>query len=166
MPLPTRIFSFFRTAARGLEAQRMAMSAATENIANAATTRTDEGTPYAIKRAVHTNPEVRNRRFYELLSRLRTAPRTQDSRHSSSPSLLTRLPEAELGPETTIAETLRLRYEYDPTHPHADANGYVAYPDVNVVEEMAHLISANRIYEANLSTIQAAKEIIKRTLEI
>jgi flagellar basal-body rod protein FlgC len=54
----------------------------------------------------------------------------------------------------------------DPTHPHADAEGYVEYPDVNIVEEMAHMVSANRIYEANLSAVQAAKEMIKRTLEI
>jgi len=166
MPLSPRIFSFFRTAARGLEAQRIAIGAATENIANAATTRTADGTPYALKQAVHTSEEARYQRFSRLLERLQTSLRTSDPRHSPTLSLRAKLPEAELGPETTIAEVVRLRYEYDPTHPHADANGYVAYPDVNVVEEMARLISANRLYEANLSTIQAAKEMIKRTFEI
>ena len=130
-----RIFSVFRTAARGLEAQRIALGAASENVANAATSRTADGTPYAIKHAVH-----------EALYR--------------------RLPDQDLGPETEIAEETRLRLEYDPTHPHANADGYVEYPDVNVVEEMARMMSANRIYEANLSTVQAAKEMIKRMLEI
>lgn len=166
MPLPPRIFSFFRTAARGLEAQRIAIGVATENIANAATSRSAEGTPYALKQAVHTAAETRYQRFGRLLERMQTSLRTSDPRHSPTLSLRTKLPEAELGPETTIEEVVQLRYEYDPTHPHADANGYVAYPDINVVEEMARLISANRIYEANLSTIQAAKEMIKRTLEI
>ena len=59
-----------------------------------------------------------------------------------------------------------LRTEYDPMHPHADENGYVQYPDINVVDEMARMMSANRIYEANLTAVQAAKEMIKRTLEI
>ncbi|MDX1532319.1 MAG: flagellar basal body rod C-terminal domain-containing protein, partial [Rhodothermales bacterium] len=72
----------------------------------------------------------------------------------------------DLGPRTEVVGEDRVRLEYDPTHPDADENGYVHYPDVNVVEEMAHLISANRVYEANLSTVQAAKEMIKRTLEI
>ena len=60
----------------------------------------------------------------------------------------------------------RERLEFDPDHPDADADGYVHYPDVNVVDEMARMISANRIYEANLTSVQATKEMIKRSLEI
>ncbi len=161
-----RIFSVFRTAARGMEAQRIALGAASENVANANTSRTANGTPYAVKHAVHEALGGRTIRFSHLLSRMRSEMQTSNTRHLGGASLHRRLPDQELGPQTEIAEEVRVRLEYDPTHPHANAEGYVAYPDVNVVEEMARMMSANRIYEANLSTVRAAKEMIKRTLEI
>ncbi len=166
MPSDPRIFSVFRTAARGMQAQRIALGAASENVANATTTRTANGTPYAIKHAVHEALGGRDLRFSYLLSRARGEMQTSDPRHLGGASLHRRLPDQEMGPETQIAEEARVRLEYDPTHPHANDDGYVAYPDVNVVEEMARMMSANRIYEANLSTVRAAKEMIKRTLEI
>ena len=89
-----------------------------------------------------------------------------DPRHAAGTSLSRRLPDVEMGPTTEVQEEVKLRAEYDPTHPHADASGYVHYPDVNVVDEMTRMISANRVYEANLSAVSAAKEMIKRTLEI
>ena len=161
-----RIFSVFRTAARGMQAQRIALGAASENVANATTTRTANGTPYAIKHAVHEALGGRDLRFSHLLNRVRGEMQTSDPRHLGGASLHRHLPEQELGPQTQIAEEVRERLEYDPSHPHANADGYVAYPDVNIVEEMARMMSANRIYEANLSTVRAAKEMIKRTLEI
>ena len=166
MLIKPRPFSIFRTAARGMEAQRIALGAASENIANANTTRTADGTPYAKKRAVHEVADPNYTRFSDLLSKMQTGLQTADPRHQASHSLHRNLPDTELGPVTEVQEDLQLRAEYDPTHPHADADGYVHYPDVNVVEEMARMISANRIYEANLSTVEAAKQMIKKTLEI
>lgn len=58
------------------------------------------------------------------------------------------------------------RLVYAPDHPHADKNGYVAYPEINVVNEMVNLISATRSYEANVTTLNAAKEIFLKALEI
>lgn len=164
--LENRYFSVFRTAARGLEAQRIAMATASENLANASTTRTPDGTPYAVKRAVHTASAERLDTFASMLNEMRTDLATTDPRHFENSSFALDLPDVELGPVTEVQEELQLRTEYDPSHPHADENGYVQYPDINVVEEMARMISANRIYEANLSAVQAAKEIVKRTLEI
>jgi flagellar basal-body rod protein FlgC len=60
----------------------------------------------------------------------------------------------------------RPRMEYDPEHPDADERGYVAYPDINVVEEMTHLIAASRAYEANLTAMAAAKDMAGKALEI
>ncbi len=159
-------FSVFRTAARGMEAQRIALATTSENIANATTSRTAEGTPYALKRAVHEAPAGQGQGFSRLLDRLRSEAQTSDPRHLPGAALNQQFPEMELGPQTEVQEDLRLRLEYDPSHPHANADGYVEYPDVNVVEEMARMISANRVYEANLATVQAAKEMIKRTMEI
>jgi flagellar basal-body rod protein FlgC len=71
-----------------------------------------------------------------------------------------------MGPEFRVTESENFRFEFDPNHPDADENGMVKYPDVDLVREMTQLISANRMYEANLSSVQAEKEIIRKSLEI
>ncbi|TEB11161.1 flagellar basal body rod protein FlgC [Pelotomaculum propionicicum] len=58
------------------------------------------------------------------------------------------------------------RLVYDPSHPHADAKGYVAYPNINVVNEMVNMITATRAYEANVTALNAAKDIALKALEI
>ena len=162
---PTRSFSPFQIAARGLEAQRVAMGAATENIANATTTRTEDGTPYRLQRVVQTAPRAL-RRFGSALRQAQLQMASTDPHHLGGVRRTAARIEGDLGPTTTVERLDRERTEYDPDHPDADAAGYVHFPDVNVVDEMARMISANRIYEANLSTVQATKEMIKRSLEI
>ena len=162
---PTRSFSPFQIAARGLEAQRLAMGAATENIANATTTRTADGTPYRLQRAVQTAPRA-ERSFGGTLREARLKVETTSGQHRGGLRRGTPAALGELGPQTEIVRVEGERTEYDPSHPDADADGYVHYPDVNVVDEMARMISANRIYEANLTSVQATKEMIKRSLEI
>ena len=56
--------------------------------------------------------------------------------------------------------------QYDPSHPDADQQGYVAMPNINVVEEMADMITATRVYDANVMAAQAAKNMALKTLEI
>ena len=162
---PIRSFSPFRTAARGLEAQRIALGVATENVANATTTRTADGAPFQPKRAVHRAPGAL-RRFEASLQGATLSLRTSDPRHLGGTTRSRLAGGTELGPQTEVVGEARERLEYDPTHPDADADGYVHYPDVNVVDEMARMISANRIYEANLTSVNAAKEMIKRSLDI
>jgi flagellar basal-body rod protein FlgC len=58
------------------------------------------------------------------------------------------------------------RIVYEPTHPYADEKGYVAYPNINVVNEMVNMISATRAYEANVTALNAAKDIALKALEI
>ena len=55
---------------------------------------------------------------------------------------------------------------YDPGHPDADANGYVQYPNVRVTDEMVDMMEARRIYEANATVFQAAKQLLRRALDI
>lgn len=161
-----RFFSVFRAAARGMEAQRIAMGASAENLANANTSRTADGTPYTTKRATHAVEDEGYARFSSVLRRAQGTLQRSDGRHLGGSSLRRRLSDAELGPLTEVEEVERERLEYDPGHPDADAQGYVRYPDINVVEEMTRMMSANRIYEANLASVKATKEMIKRTLEI
>jgi flagellar basal-body rod protein FlgC len=65
-----------------------------------------------------------------------------------------------------VEDTSPPRLQYDPNHPDADAKGYVAMPNVNVMEEMADMIVATRAYEANITAAQAAKSMALKTLEL
>jgi flagellar basal-body rod protein FlgC len=56
--------------------------------------------------------------------------------------------------------------KYDPRHPHADDRGYVAMPNINIMEEMVNMISATRGYEANVTALKAAKDMAMKALEI
>ena len=166
MAPPIRFFSALRTASRGMEAQRRALSAATENIANATTSSTEDGTPYAIKRAVHEVGDGNYNRFGRLLGQRKTELRATDARHLQGASLRPPQAEGNMGPVTEIEEFEEERLEYDPEHPDADEEGYVHYPDVNVAEEMTRMISANRIYEANLKAVKSTKSMVKQTLQM
>lgn len=156
--------SIFRTAARGMESQRLAVAASTENLANAQTTRTEDGEPYFVKRAVQEGPGPD--RFGRMLHRHTLELRTTNAQHRTEPVGLRAGALRDRGPAAEIVGLDQERLEYDPSHPHADAFGYVRYADINVAEEMARLISAQRVYEANLTSVEAAKEMLKRTMEI
>lgn len=160
-----RFFSVFKTAGRGLAAQRRQISIAAENIANANTTRTAGGGPYRPKTL---QLSVGDRgRFEQALEESLLQMNTTQSGHMAEPSPVDSGAGTEdLGPRAQVVEQERYRYEYDPDHPDADENGMVRYPDVDMVEEMTRMVSANRLYEANLSVIEAEKEIIKRSFEI
>ncbi len=167
MPVGNHFIQVFRVAARGLNGQRAAIGAATENIANAGVSRTANGESYKIKRAVQRAETASESRFAKTLSRFRMNTTRTDSAHLPQPAgPSSNTPLFEAGPTTEIQETEKMRMEFDPSHPDADENGYVQYPDVNVVEEMASIVSANRLYEANLASVQAAREMIKRTIDI
>ena len=164
MPTPP-LFAAFRAAARGLQAQRISMQAASENIANATTTWTEEGGPYRVQRTLQFAPQGYTA-FGGSLRQAQLSLTRSNGSHLSGHDIRRVGSPTELGPETSLIELDSERVEFDPEHPDADFDGYVHYPDVNVVTEMAHLISANRIYEANLSSLTAAKEMLKETLSI
>lgn len=171
MKIGQHFFQVYRVSAKGLEAQRTAMGTATENIANAQTTRTADGTPYKAKRSVQVLDKSTGITFANTLAKLsnrlgfnRTSDLHRQPADRSSDPL--RSATTELAPETEIVESDSVRMEFDPTHPDADENGYVAYPDVDVIQEMAELVSANRLYEANLASVQAMTQAIKRTIDI
>jgi flagellar basal-body rod protein FlgC len=73
---------------------------------------------------------------------------------------------ANMGPSFEVAEENNFRYEYDPNHPDANKDGMVKYPDIDMIREMTEMVSANKLYEANLSSIEAEKEIMKRSMQI
>ena len=132
----------------GLSAQRLRMNVIAANLANANTTRTPEGGPYKPQHVIfgaqpHLSP------FAQLLDR-------QQIEHGISPVQVVDI----------VRDPQGVRLEYDPNHPDANNAGYVAYPDINVVQEMVDLIAATRSYEANVTTINAAKDMAQRALQI
>lgn len=159
-----RFFSVFKTSGNALAIQRRKVQIASENLANSQTTETGNG-PYKPKRLHLTQPEASGFRQTLLNSVLKM--RADSDLHLEEPQTDQQLDETvNLAPSARIVEEERFRYEYDPGHPDADSNGMVRYPDVDTIEEMTRLVSANRLYEANLSVIEAEKEIIKRSFEI
>lgn len=136
-----------RVSASGLSAQRQRMNTISANIANINTTRTPEGGPYRRKDVVFESmPDARN--FGELVT--------------SSPNAdIQRVQVTDIHVDQNAVEP-----RYEPDHPDANPEGYVLYPKINLMEEMANMIQATRSYEANVSAIQASKDMALGALEI
>ena len=147
--------SLFQTAASGLEVQKKRLEAAAQNIANSRVSSTPGSIGYKIKSVSSKGPDDTD--FLNVFQNQLEGPESIIDGSDSANNL---------GPTSVIVETAKYRYEYDPSHPDADENGMVQYPDVDLVREMASMVSANRLYEANLSVIEAAKQIMKRSMEI
>lgn len=140
-------FSSINVSSSALSAERTRMNLISSNLANASATRTAEGGPYKRKDAVFSATPMESR-FNRALDGA-TAQQVRQVEVSQ------------------IVEDQNLpRMQYDPGHPDADPQGYVAMPNVNVVEEMADMIGATRAYEANVTAVQAAKSMAMKTLEI
>lgn len=163
--LPDRLSSTFKTAAQGLALQRERIAVASRNIANSQTSAPRDSTKAYRPQTVQTlAPEQEN--FLTVLADSVSGLRQTSASHISSNVENEAIKSGGLGPSFTVVEEERFRYEYDPGHPDADDNGMVQYPDIDLIREMAEMVSANRLYEANLSSIEAEKEIIKRSMEI
>lgn len=136
-----------RISSSGLTAQRTRMNTVSSNIANINTTRTPEGGAYRRKDVVfEAIPDARD--FGEIVS--------------SSPS--TDLQRVQVSDVVVDRKAPLLKYE--PDHPDANEEGYVSYPNINLMEEMANMIQATRAYEANISTMQATKDMALGAIEL
>lgn len=140
-------FSAMNVSSSALSAERTRINLISGNLANANATRTPEGGPYKRKDAVFAATPLEGR-FNRALDKAS-------------------------GRDVRQVEVMRIiedqsppRMQYDPSHPDANPQGYVAMPNVNVVEEMADMINATRSYEANVTAVQAAKSMALKTLEI
>jgi flagellar basal-body rod protein FlgC len=163
-----KLFAGLNVSALGLSAQRKRMNTIANNIANAETTRTEDGTPY--RRKVVSVETASQTPFAETVQyRSAAIPmRVTSSDHLSAPGFemhdMEELPgsvEAQVGEDMSDFKLI-----HDPTHPHADESGYVKMPNVNVVTEMVDMMSASRAYEANVTVINAQKQMAKDSLEI
>jgi flagellar basal-body rod protein FlgC len=139
------------TSASGLTAERLRMDVISNNIANANTTRTENGGAYHRRYVVFT-PRERQAESFEsaLKNAMSTGQKIGDGVRAVS----------------IVEDTSQGPLVYDPGHPDANADGYVEKPNVNMVTEMVDMITAHRAYEANSTVINAAKAMALKTLEI
>jgi flagellar basal-body rod protein FlgC len=161
------IFASLNISSSGLSAQRRRIDTVARNLANIETTRTETGGPY--QREIAVIAEVKPQgSFQAVLAKINSQIDLTNQRHMR-PSDYSPQSGMDAGgvniQEIAVDQTLP-RMKYDPTHPDADANGYVAYPNINVVTEMVDMIGASRAYEANLTVVDATKKLVKKSLEI
>ena len=129
--------------ASGLTAQRQRVEVASSNLANSQTTRTADGGAYRRKDVVFQTSSF------------------QDSLGSAMNASVT-------GVEVSgvVDDPRPFDRRYEPGHPDADKDGYVSYPNVNAMEEMANLVEASQSYEANIAAMGVVKTMINRTLDL
>jgi flagellar basal-body rod protein FlgC len=139
------LFGGLEISASGLTAERLRMDVTAENLANAQTTRGADGQPYRRKEVV-----------------------LQEAPGSFGASLSKAMGSQGGGVQVAgvVQDASPLKRVYDPGHPDADGQGYVSMPNVDTVTEMVDLIGASRAYEANVTAMQAAKQMFSRTLEL
>ncbi len=136
-----------RVSSSGMTAQRTRMNTISSNIANVNTTQTPEGGPYRRKEAIfEAIPEQRT--FGEILI-------------DKGDKNLNRVQVTDINVDTK-APLLK----YEPDHPDANADGYVAYPNINLMEEMANMIQATRSYEANISAFNSSKNMALDAIDL
>lgn len=133
--------------ASGLSSERTHINIISMNLANAKTTRTADGGPYRRRSVVVESSPVDasfKKQMQSAMDKELRGVRVHSVAIDQRPHKLV----------------------YEPGHPDANADGYVAYPDINVVEEMAALMTAQRGYEANVSTVETIKQMYNKALEI
>lgn len=143
------MFSAFNINASGMSAQRYRMDIISENVANANTTRTADGTPYR-RKVVYFEEKGGQTSFSNCLQHATGSYSGQGVKVTGVY-------------EDTSSE---LKMVYDPSHPDANEDGYVFYPNVDIVTEMTNMIDASRAYEANATAFSAAKSMAMQGLQI
>ena len=143
------MFDAFDINATGMTAQRFRMDIISQNVANANTTRTSDGSPYVRKVVTFTEKDSQTP-FHHVLNKA-------TDRYSGKGVKINGVYED---------KESQMNMVYDPSHPDADENGYVLYPNVNIITEMTNLIDASRSYEANATAFTSSKNIATRGLSI
>jgi flagellar basal-body rod protein FlgC len=136
-------FTAMEVSASGLSAERTRMNVAASNLANAQTTQAAGGGPYKRRDVVLASVDAPGTKGTQFAQAVRGVAVSQITQDAAPP-----------------------RLEYDPGHPQANAQGYVAYPNINPVEEMVDMITASRAYEAGITTMTTAVNMAERALGI
>lgn len=138
------MYSSFEVIASGLSAARQRMNTIASNVANAETTRTPEGGPY----------------------RRRDVVQVANSMQSKFSTALDRMSLFKPSVQAVLEDTSEPRQVYQPGHPDASDDGYVAYPNINVVTSMTDMMSTARLYQANVTALEQLRQMEKDASQI
>ncbi len=130
------LFNIFNVAGSGMTAQSQRLNAVASNLANADSTTSADGTPYKAKQVIFSATPV-------------GAGQVQGVKVTA-----------------VVEDNSPMKMVYDPKHPMANKDGYVAMPNVNVVDEMVNMISASRAYQNNVDVLNTSKTLLLKTLTI
>lgn len=130
------LFNIFNVSGSAMSAQAQRLNVVASNLANADSVTSSTGQPYRAKQVVFSAQPV-------------------DGTSATGVKVL-----------EVVEDTSVPKMTYDPKHPMADEKGYVASPNVNVVEEMVNMLSASRAYQTNVETMNAAKTLLLKTLTL
>jgi len=138
-------FDIFKISASGMKAQRARMDIVASNLANVQTTSTEEGGPYRKKDVVFKAVDVSDdKSFSGALSKKVEGVSVEAVKESDKP----------------------FQMVFNPSHPDANSEGYVTFPNVNLMEEMTDMTAATRAYEANVNVLTTTKDMFLKTLEL
>jgi flagellar basal-body rod protein FlgC len=147
-------FDGYNVSSSGMSAQRTRINVVSANIANAKTTHTQEGGPYKKQQVV----------FEDIL--LANNKKTNSNDVETTNNINSDIALRGVGVKSIVQSDAKPVMRFEPAHPDANEQGYVAYPDINPVIEMVDLIEAMRSYEANVASFNAHKNIDSKTLDI
>ena len=156
--------SGFDISGYGLSAQRFRINLISSNIANANTTRTDEGGPYRRREVIFKAID-----FSDLLAnQMKKNGFLKDENTINDPAArdFPQPPLMSVKVDKIIRDDSPFKLRFDPSNPDADENGYVALPNVNPVVEMADLIEATRAYQANVAAYQSTKTMAQSAIDL
>jgi len=161
----SNFLSSFDISGYGLSAQRVRVNTISSNIANAQTTRTDEGGPYrrreVVFKAINFN-DVYNKMIADSSNKMGYADPLDENQFGdkADPAIMS------VQVDKIVRDDSKPLMKYEPHNPDADANGYVAYPNINPVVEMADLVEATRSYQANVAAFQSAKDMATSAISL
>ncbi|EAI2463339.1 flagellar basal body rod protein FlgC [Campylobacter coli] len=157
--------SDFDISGYGLSTQRFRMNVISSNIANANTTRTAEGGPYRRREVIFKATDF-DKLLNEQINKDNNFLKYENPLNDPSSPEEAKPAIQSVVVDKVVRDDKDFRMKYDPSHPDANAQGYVAYPNVNPVIEMADLIEATRAYQANVSAFTSAKTIAQSAIDL
>lgn len=157
--------SDFDISGYGLSAQRFRMNVISSNMANANTTRTAEGGPYRRREVIFKATDF-DKLLNEQINKDNNFLKYENPLNDPSSPEEAKPAIQSVVVDKVVRDDKDFRMKYDPSHPDANAQGYVAYPNVNPVIEMADLIEATRAYQANVSAFTSAKTIAQSAIDL
>jgi flagellar basal-body rod protein FlgC len=155
------LFGVMEVSGSAMKAERIRAEVVAANMANAETTRTADGTPYRRQHVVFSQAQPES--FSSMMGSQSLSQMTPML--SNGPSAARSIPGG-VDVSAVVSDPAGVQRRYDPQHPDADKDGYVAFPDINPLTEMVDLMGATRAYGLNSSAVQATKSMITSSLDI